>query len=104
MKCVVLSSTVPDPRMLKRIRSLKKLFSEIYLFFWSRTHGNGSVYNEIQGVHHFEILSTDTPNLIHRFFENKKLIRKTIDIVMENVKDISLIYVNGVEMLEVAKC
>ncbi len=96
-RLLVLSSHVPDPRMIKRIKTLKKISKETYLIYWERDFGNGFSFSTIEDVS-FDCIHTDSkPSLLQRFFENNYLANESAKKI-DNLEP-EIIYISGVEML-----
>lgn len=94
-----MSSHVPDPRLIKRIKTLKKISKEIHLIYWERDFGNGFSFSPIEDVS-FDCIHTDSnPSLLQRFFQNNYLTNETAKKI--NNLEPEIIYISGVEMLKV---
>lgn len=98
-RLLVLSSHVPDPRIIKRIKTLKKISKETHLIYWKRDFGNGFSFSPIEDVS-FDCIHTDSnPALLQRFFQNNYLANETAKKI--NILEPEIIYISGVEMLKI---
>lgn len=98
-RLLVLSSHVPDPRIIKRIKTLKKISKETHLIYWERDFGNGFSFSPIEDVS-FDCIRTDSnPSLLQRFFQNNYLANETAKKI--NNLEPEIIYISGVEMLKI---
>ena len=93
----MLSSHIPDPRIIKRLNSLNKFFDESHLLYWERDFGNGFSFAGIEGVISESISTTSDPSLVKRILEDRKLREKTINKILTYDPDV--IYISGVELL-----
>jgi len=93
----MLSSHIPDPRIIKRLNSLNKFFDESHLLYWERDFGNGFSFAGIEGVISESISTTSDPSLVKRILEDRKLREKTINKILTYGPDV--IYIAGVELL-----
>ena len=93
----MLSSHIPDPRIIKRLNSLNKCFDKSHLLYWERDFGNGFSFSGIEGVISESISTTSNPSLVKRIFENRSLMEKTVNKVLTYGPDV--IYLTGVESL-----
>lgn len=93
----MLSSHIPDPRIIKRLNSLNKFFDESHLLYWERDFGNGFSFAGIEGVISASISTTSDPSLVKRILEDRKLREKTINKILTYGPDV--IYIAGVELL-----
>lgn len=90
---------MPDPRMIKRIKTLKKISKETHLIYWERNFGYGFSFSPIEDVS-FDSLHTDSnPSLLQRFFQNNYLANETAKKI--NNLEPEIIYISGVEMLKI---
>lgn len=96
----ILLSHVPHPRMIKRINSLKKI-DKIVVIYWDRTFGKSFSVNFLDDVDLIKLEATDDPRMYERLIENKKLLKETAKVLKKYVKDVSLVYISGVEVLPV---
>lgn len=96
-KLLMLSSHIPDPRIIKRLNSLNKFFDESHLLYWERDFGNGFSFAGIEGVISESISTTSDPSLVKRILEDRKLREKTINKILTYDPDV--IYISGVELL-----
>ncbi len=96
-KLLILCSHVPNPRMIKRIISLRKIFSQVNLLFLKRDFWNGFNFSGIDGVYSEELNATANPTLVTRILENTKLVNQT-RTKLESIGP-DLVYVSGVELL-----
>jgi len=94
-----LSPSVPDPRLIKRIKTLKKISKETHLIYWGRDFGNGFSFSPIEGVSFDCIHADSNPSLLQRFFQNNYLTNETAKKI--NNLEPEIIYISGVEMLKV---
>lgn len=93
----MLSSHIPNPRIIKRLNSLNKFFDESHLLYWERDFGNGFSFAGIEGVISESISTTSDPSLVKRILEDRKLREKTINKILTYDPDV--IYISGVELL-----
>jgi len=63
----MLSSHIPDPRIIKRLNSLNKCFDKSHLLYWERDFGNGFSFSGIEGVISESISTTSNPSLVKEF-------------------------------------
>lgn len=94
-RVVVISSHKPDPRLNKRIRSLQRIESDLYLIFWNRSFGSKFPGPELPEDQYTELFSSEPVNAILRLLETNRLSRVTLDI-LESLEP-SLLYLSGIE-------
>lgn len=92
-KVVFLLNQSPDPRIIKRIKSLSKISDNISLVFWDRSF-NLPIPEEIQAI---GIKAPDPWNLLGRILVDLKLFVISIKWLLVNKPDI--IYVSMFDML-----
>jgi len=94
-KIVILLSHHPDPRMIRRAKTLLKIVDNVTMVFWERTF-NTSIPQEIQVK---AIKASDPWNWFGRILVDLKLFLISINYLL--IKKPAIIYVSGIDMLPV---
>jgi len=91
-KVVFLLTHHPDPRMMKRVKSLSKISNDISLVFWDRMFNTPI----LRGIQVKSIKASDPWNLLGRILVDLKLFFISISWLL--IEEPTIIYISGFDM------